>query len=67
MFNPSDSLCSVDFSVSDGADERHYFAVMKEETHEWDGGFLLLSTHLPQNVGCRRRHGLNTDSGGENC
>lgn len=41
------SLCTVDFSVSDGADERHNLAVVKKETYEGNGGFLLLSTHLP--------------------
>lgn len=48
------SLCAVYFSVSNGADERHDLAVVKKETHKGDGGFLLLSTHLPQNVSSGR-------------
>lgn len=55
------SLCTVDFSVSDGADERHNLAVVKKETHEGNRGFLLLSTHLPQNMSCGRRHGLHRE------
>lgn len=55
------SLRAVDLSVSDGADERHYLAVVKKEPHEGNGGFLLLSTHLPQDVSSGRRHRLNRE------
>lgn len=55
------SLCAVDFSMSNGADERHNFAVMKKQTHKRNGGFLLLSTHLSQNISSGRRHRLNRE------
>ena len=61
------SLCAVDFSVGDGADERHDLAVVKEKTHEGNGGFLLLSTHLPQNMSSGRRHRLNAEEEGRTC
>ena len=54
-------LCAVDFSVSDGADERHNLAVVKKQTHEGNGGFLFLSTHLPQSVSCGRRYRLDRE------
>lgn len=46
----SHSLRAVDLSMGDCADERHYFAIMKKETHKWNGGLLLFATHLSQNV-----------------
>lgn len=52
------SLCAVDFSVSDGADKRHDLAIVKKQTHEGNSSFLFLSTHLPQDVSCGRRHRL---------
>lgn len=52
------SLRAVDFSVSDGADKRHDLAVVKKQTHEGDSSFLFLSTHLPQDMSCGRRHRL---------
>ena len=58
------SLCAVDFSVSDGADKRHNLAIVKKQTHKGDGSFLFLSTHLPQNMSCGRRHGLKGRGGG---
>lgn len=52
------SLRAIDLGVGDGADKRHNLAVVEEETHERDGRFLFLSTHLAQDVSRRCRHGL---------
>lgn len=57
------SLRAIDLGVGDGADKRHNLAVVEEETHEGDGRFLFLSTHLAQDVSCRRRHGLSRGGG----
>lgn len=57
----SHSLCAVDFSVCDGADKRHYFAIVEKETDKRNGGFLFFPTHLPQDMSGGRRHRLSWD------
>lgn len=56
------SLCAVDLCVGNGTEERHDFAIVQEESHQRDSGFLLLTAHLAQDVSCGRRDGLHTDT-----